>query len=78
MEPVPERVETIPQQTAAMSLGPAGASLNPEQAENFEDVSARASQGIASTDKEKMEKQFAVKCPPQPLRPMPSQVTLGG
>ena len=47
-----------------MSLGPAGASLNPEQADNFEDVyPSRALSHFVLTP-EQMEKQFAVKGPP--------------
>ena len=38
-------------QFTAMSLGPPGASLDPEQAENFEDVSLSSPLYIASTDR---------------------------
>ena len=58
-----------------MSLGPAGASLNPDQAENFEDVSFVHGDRGSKADISQMEKQFAVKGTPH-LSISPSHILL--
>lgn len=51
-----------------MSLGPPGASLDPEQAENFEDVSPFVECYQIQLIISQMEKQFAVKGQPPSMR----------